>query len=233
MKVTVAIPVYNELPTIEELLSRVLASPLPFEKEVLVVDDGSNDGTREWLKSQRWPSALVRVVCHEKNRGKGAALRTAFAIATGDIVIIQDADLEYDPREYSTLLLPILENKADVVFGSRFLGGPHRVLFFWHYVGNRFLTLLCNAVSNLNLTDVETCYKAFRRPLLNGLKFESNRFGFEPEFAIKMAQRKARIYEIPVSYNGRNYAEGKKAGWRDGVEAIFIILRFALFKQRH
>jgi glycosyltransferase involved in cell wall biosynthesis len=171
----------------------------------------------------------VRVFYHDRNQGKGTALRTGFEVTTGDIVIIQDADLEYDPREYPVLLEPILDGRADIVYGSRFLGGPHRVLFFWHYLGNRFLTLLSNALTNLNLTDMETCYKVFKREVLNDIQLKSNRFGFEPEFTAKIAKKGFRIYETPISYSGRTYSEGKKIGWKDGVKAIFAIIWFRFF----
>jgi glycosyltransferase involved in cell wall biosynthesis len=225
MRLSVVIPVYNEVRTIEEVVARVRAIPL--EKEILIVDDGSTDGTRQRLEDIVRHDD-VKVLYHERNKGKGAALRTGFAAATGDVVIIQDADLEYDPRDYRTLLEPILDGRADVVYGSRFLGGPHRVLFFWHYVGNRVLTLMSNALSNLNLTDMETGYKVFRREILNDLPLRSNRFGFEPEFTVKVAKRMLRVYEVPISYSGRTYAEGKKITWRDGVVAIFTILRFRI-----
>jgi glycosyltransferase involved in cell wall biosynthesis len=227
MRLSVVIPVYNEVGTIEEIVSRVRAVPL--EKEILIVDDGSTDGTRQRLEDIVGRDD-VKVLYHERNKGKGAALRTGFAAATGDVVITQDADLEYDPRDYRALLEPILDGRADVVYGSRFLGGPHRVLFFWHYVGNRVLTLLSNALSNLNLTDMETGYKVFRREILSDLPLRSNRFGFEPEFTVKIAKRMLRVYEVPISYSGRTYAEGKKITWRDGVVAIFALLRFRLFE---
>ncbi len=226
MKVSVVVPVYNEVRTIEEIISCVHAVPL--EKEIIIVDDGSTDGTRPRLQEISREKD-VKVLYHDRNQGKGAALRTGFEAATGDVIIIQDADLEYDPREYPLLLEPILDGKADVVYGSRFLSGPHRVLFFWHYVGNRFLTLLSNALSNLNLSDMETCYKAFRREILSDITIKSNRFGFEPEFTMKVAKRGLRIYEVPISYHGRTYAEGKKIDWRDGVKAIFALVWFRFF----
>ena len=221
------IPVYNEVGTIKEIVSRVQAVDL--EKEIIIVDDGSTDGTRELLQEDTFSLENVRVLYHDHNQGKGAALRTGFESATGDIIIIQDADLEYDPREYPVLLEPILDGRADIVYGSRFLGGPHRVLFFWHYLGNKFLTLLSNALTNLNLTDMETCYKVFRREVLSGMQLKSNRFGFEPEFTAKIAKKDFRIYETPISYSGRTYAEGKKIGWKDGVKAIVAILWFRFF----
>jgi glycosyltransferase involved in cell wall biosynthesis len=226
MKLSVVIPVYNEADTVIEVIRRVRNTP--YDTEIIVVNDGSTDGTRDRL--ERLPDADdLRLLRHETNAGKGAALRTGFACVTGDIVIVQDADLEYDPRDFEKLLEPILDGRADVVFGSRFLGGPHRVLYFWHYLGNRFLTLLSNALTNVNLTDMETCYKAFRAPILNDLRIKSNRFGFEPEFTAKVAKRGLRIYEVPISYSGRDYAQGKKITWRDGVAALFTILRFRLF----
>jgi glycosyltransferase involved in cell wall biosynthesis len=208
-------------------VSRVQAVDL--EKEIIIVDDASTDGTRELLQEDTFSLENIRVLYHDHNQGKGAALRTGFESATGDIVIIQDADLEYDPREYPVLLEPILDGRADIVYGSRFLGGPHRVLFFWHYLGNKFLTLLSNAMTNLNLTDMETCYKVFRREVLSGIQLKSNRFGFEPEFTAKIAKKDFRIYETPISYSGRTYAEGKKIGWKDGVKAIVAILWFRFF----
>jgi len=227
VRLSVVIPVYNEVGTIKEIVSRVQAVDL--EKEIIIVDDGSTDGTRELLQEITLSHENVRVLYHDRNQGKGAALRTGFEGATGDIVIIQDADLEYDPREYPVLLEPILDGRADIVYGSRFLGGPHRVLFFWHYLGNKFLTLLSNALTNLNLTDMETCYKVFRREVLNDIQLKSNRFGFEPEFTAKIAKKGFRIYETSISYSGRTYAEGKKIGWKDGVKAIFAIIWFRFF----
>jgi glycosyltransferase involved in cell wall biosynthesis len=226
MNISVVIPVYNEVGTIEEIVSRVQAAPMA--KEIIIVDDGSTDGTQERLEKMG-RACNVKVLYHDRNQGKGAALRTGFKSVTGDLVIIQDADLEYDPKEYPKLLEPILDGRADVVYGSRFLGGPHRVLFFWHYLGNRFLTLLSNALTNLNLTDMETCYKAFRRQVLEHVTFKSDRFGFEPEFTAKIAKNGFRIYEVPISYSGRNYLEGKKITWRDGVAAILTILWFRFF----
>lgn len=228
MKLTVIIPVYNEKNTIEEIIHRVLNVEVGLDKEIIVVDDGSRDGTREILEKLNSPN--VKVYFHSKNQGKGAALQTGFSKAEGDIILIQDADLEYDPREYPKLLEPILDGRADAVYGSRFLGGPHRVLFFWHYVGNKFLTNFSNMVSNLNLTDMETCYKAFKKEILNKITLKSKRFGFEPEITIKLAKLKCRVYEIPISYSGRDYNEGKKIGWKDGMAAIFHIIRFKFFK---
>ena len=227
MRLSVVIPVYNEVETIKEIVSRVQAVDL--EKEIIIVDDGSTDGTREQLPEITLSQKNIKVFYHDRNQGKGAALRTGFEAATGDIVIIQDADLEYDPREYPVLLEPILDGRADIVYGSRFLGGPHRVLFFWHYLGNKFLTLLSNALTNLNLTDMETCYKVFKREVLSDIQLKSNRFGFEPEFTAKIAKKEVRIYETPISYSGRTYAEGKKIGWKDGVKAIVAIIWFRFF----
>jgi glycosyltransferase involved in cell wall biosynthesis len=227
MKVSIVIPVYNEAGTICEIIRRVQS--VPFEKEIIIVDDCSTDGTVQLLEKIGATEHNVSVFFHARNRGKGASLQTGFAHVNGDTIIIQDADLEYDPRDYPKLLEPILDGRADVVFGSRFLGGPHRVLFFWHYVGNQLLTLMSNALSNLNLTDMETCYKAFRREILHGITIKSNRFGFEPEFTMKVAKKKYRIYEVPISYSGRTYEEGKKISWRDGVSAIFTILRYRFF----
>jgi glycosyltransferase involved in cell wall biosynthesis len=227
MQISVVIPVYNEVSTIREIVARVQAVDL--DKEIIIVDDGSTDGTREQLKEIALSQENAKVLYHDHNQGKGAALRTGFESATGDIVIIQDADLEYDPREYPVLLEPILDGRADIVYGSRFLGGPHRVLFFWHYLGNKFLTLLSNALTNLNLTDMETCYKVFRREVLSDIQLKSNRFGFEPEFTAKIARKDFRIYETSISYSGRTYAEGKKIGWKDGIKAIVAIIWFRFF----
>jgi glycosyltransferase involved in cell wall biosynthesis len=226
MRLSVVIPVFNEVATIEEVVARVRKTP--HDKEIIIVDDASQDGTREKL-AELAKSPDIKVILQERNQGKGAALRTGFAAATGDVIVIQDADLEYSPSEYVGLLKPILDGNADVVFGSRFLGGPHRVLYFWHYAGNKFLTMLSNMFSNVNLTDMETCYKVFRREVLTGLNLKSNRFGFEPEFTSKVAKRRWRIYEVPISYQGRTYEEGKKIGWKDGVSALVTILRFNLF----
>jgi glycosyltransferase involved in cell wall biosynthesis len=225
------IPVFNEAATITEVIKAVLAQPLV--QEVIVVDDGSGDGSWDVLQSLARQDPRIRLLRHEKNGGKGAALRTGFAHATAPIVVVQDADLEYDPAEYSILVRPILADKADVVFGTRFAGsGAHRVLFYWHSVGNRLLTTLSNMCTNLNLTDIEVGYKAFRREVLQQIRIEENRFGFEPEITAKVSQLKVRIYEVPISYYGRTYAEGKKAGWRDGFSALRCILKYN-FKGRY
>jgi glycosyltransferase involved in cell wall biosynthesis len=226
MKLSVVIPVYNEKDTVLQVLDRVGKVELP--KEIIVVDDCSTDGTREILQTLT-PSIDLRIVLQPSNAGKGAALRAGFACVTGDIVVIQDADLEYDPAEYPNLIRPILANKADVVYGSRFLGGPHRVLLFWHSVGNHLLTILSNMLTDLNLTDMETCYKVFRADVLKKIAFRENRFGFEPEFTAKVAKARLRIYEIPISYSGRDYTEGKKIGWKDGVAALYFIFKYRFF----
>ena len=228
--VSVIIPAYNEIETAERILRRVREVRLNFQ--VIVVDDGSTDGTRDLLKKLEADGLIDVLVFHERNQGKGAALNTGFSRATGDVVVVQDADLEYDPHEIPLLLEPILEEKADAVYGSRFLGGPNRVLFFWHSMGNRFLTLLSNMFTDLNLTDMETCYKMVRRELLQSLPLSSARFGFEPEVTARLAQAGARIYELPISYHGRTYDEGKKIGWKDGVEAIWCIIKFNLLSGR-
>jgi glycosyltransferase involved in cell wall biosynthesis len=226
---SVVIPVYNEVATAEALLRRVRG--LPLRLEVIVVDDGSTDGTRDLLA--RLDGKLIdRLILHERNAGKGAALRTGFSQATGDVVVVQDADMEYDPLELPMLLRPILSGRADAVYGSRFLGGPHRVLFFWHSVGNRLLTLLSNMFTDLNLTDMETCYKMVRRELLQSLPLSADRFGVEPELTARLAQSGARIYELPISYDGRSYAEGKKIGWKDGVSALWSIWKYNMLAPR-
>ena len=225
MKLSIVIPIYNEEKTLLTILEKVRAQEM--EKEIILVDDGSTDGTREILAGLDYPE--VRVILHDKNRGKGAALRTGFDAASGDIIIIQDADLEYNPEEYRFLLKPILDGVADVVYGARFLGGPHRVLYFWHYCGNKLLTLITNVLFNINLNDMETCYKVFKKEALQGLTIVSNRFGFEPEITAKMVKGGQRIYEVPISYFGRTYAEGKKITWKDGVVALYTLIRFRLF----
>ncbi|MEE9291596.1 MAG: glycosyltransferase family 2 protein [Acidobacteriota bacterium] len=225
MKLSIVIPAYNEAATIEEILRRVRATP--FEKEIVVVDDASTDGTAELVLRNQAPDLLL--LRHPHNRGKGAALRTGFERVTGDIVLIQDADLEYDPSGYDRLLKPILNGQADVVFGSRFGGESHRVLYFWHYLGNRFLTTLSNMFTNLNLTDMETGFKVFRAGVLEKLELQSDRFGFEPEITAKVARMKCRVYEVAVSYHGRGYEAGKKITWRDGLAAIGCIIRYRFF----
>jgi glycosyltransferase involved in cell wall biosynthesis len=243
-KISVVIPVYNERNTVEEILRRVLDTNL--RKEVVVVDDGSTDGTRQILEAmaerqergvqfanaqdggETIPLAELHFLFQPKNQGKGAALRRGFAVAVGDIVLVQDADLEYDPRDYPKLLEPIIEGRADVVYGSRFLGGPQRVHYFWHYVANKFLTLLSDMLTNLKISDMETCYKVFRREVLAGIRLKSDRFGFEPEITAKVAKGKWRVYEVPIMYAGRTYEEGKKITWRDGVHALWCILRYSI-----
>lgn len=227
MQLSVIIPCYNEATTILDLVTRVAASPVPI-KEIIIVDDGSKDGTVEVLRGLKHD--LVRVIFHGHNQGKGAALRTGFAAAQGDICIVQDADLEYDPQEFPIVIQPILDGQADVVFGSRFQGGrPHRVVYYWHSVGNKFLTMISNMLTNINLTDMETCYKAFRREVIQSIQIRENRFGFEPEITAKVARKRLRIYEVGISYYGRTYAEGKKIGWKDGVRAIYCILKYNLW----
>jgi glycosyltransferase involved in cell wall biosynthesis len=226
MKLSVVIPVYNEKTTILEVLERVRCADLP--KEIIVVDDCSTDGTREILQAIL-PSADLKIILLPGNLGKGAALRSGFAAVSGDIVVIQDADLEYDPAEYVNLIQPILANKADVVFGSRFLGGPHRVHLFWHSVANWILTTLSNMLTDLNLTDMETCYKVFRAEILLKITLRENRFGFEPEFTAKVSKARCRIFEVPISYSGRDYSEGKKIGWKDGVAAVYFIFKYRFF----
>src|SRR5262245_8015011 len=225
-KLSVVIPVYNEERWLRELIRRVEEVPIP--KEIILVDDCSTDGTREILKAFEKEHC---VVYQPKNQGKGAALRTGFEHATGDVILVQDADLEYDPAEYPRLLQPIIENRADVVFGSRFIGESHRVLYFWHYVANKALTTLSNMFTNLNLTDMETCYKVFRREVLKGITLKSNRFGFEPEFTAKIAKHRPawRVYEVPITYSGRTYEEGKKIGLKDAFQAFFCIVRYWMF----
>ena len=228
MKLSVVIPVYNEAATISKIVDLVRSVDAGMEKEILLVDDCSRDGTREVLEKMGRDNADLKVLFHEVNRGKGAALRTGFAAATGDVVLIQDADLEYDPHEYPRLLQPIVDGHADVVYGSRFLGGgAHRVVFYWHYLGNRLLTTLSNMTTNLNLTDMEVCYKVFKREVIQGIPLKENRFGFEVEVTAKIARRKLKIYEVPISYYGRDYSEGKKIGWKDGFSALRCIVKYA------
>ena len=228
MLISVLMPVYNEASTVTEIVSRVrdvqLPGQLKIEKEIIIVDDASTDGS--WEVIQGIQGDEIRKFRHDKNMGKGAAIRTGLKEAKGDIIVIQDADLEYDPNDYPRLLKPILDGRADVVYGSRFLGGPHRVMYFWHYLGNRFLTLFSNFLNDLNLTDMETCYKTFRADALKGIHIRSNRFGFEPEITAKFARKRLRIYEVPISYYGRDYSEGKKIRWTDGIVALWCILKY-------
>jgi len=227
MKLSIVIPVYNESETICEVIKRVEAAN--GDKEIIIVDDGSTDGTRTLLEKYEEKEDF-KVIYQPKNKGKGAALRAGFEIAKGEVIIIQDADLEYNPKDYPVLLEPILDRRADIVYGSRFLGGPHRVLFFWHYLGNVCLTALSNMFTNINLSDMETGYKVFRRKILESITLKSNRFGFEPEFTSKVAQKKFVIYEVPISYSGRDYSAGKKINWKDGVAALWFIFRFRFFE---
>ncbi len=227
VKLSIVIPVYNEVHTVDRLLGMVTQVDTGLVTELVVVDDGSTDGTQAVLEQARSRYPNMVLLRHEKNQGKGAALRTGFAVATGDVVLVQDADLEYDPKEYPHLLHPILDGHADVVFGSRFLGGgAHRVVFYWHYVGNRLLTMLSNMMTNLNLTDMEVCYKVFRKEVLRDIRICENRFGFEVEITAKVARKKWRIYEVPIAYYGRDYAEGKKITWKDGFRALWCILKY-------
>ena len=229
MRLSIIIPCFNEKGFLPELISLVKGSPVK-EKEIILIDDGSNDGTTDLIKN-RLEQEVDSVVYHAKNMGKGAAIRSGLKYVTGDLVIIQDADLEYDPKEYPKLMAPILEEKADVVFGSRFLGeGPHRVHLFWHYVGNKFLTILSNMFTNLNLTDMETCYKLFRTDIIRQIDITQKRFGVEPEITAKVAKKKCRVYEVGISYYGRSYSEGKKINWKDGLKAIYVILRYGIFR---
>jgi len=227
-KLSIVMPVFNEVDTVETIVRKVMAVDCGLAKELIISDDGSTDGTRDVLErlSREYPADEVKVIYAQRNRGKGAALREGFARATGDIVIIQDADLEYDPGEYRVLLGPILDGKADVVYGSRFLGGPHRVLYFWHYLGNKFLTFFSNMLYNINMTDMETCYKVFRADALKKIAVRSNGFAVEPELTAKVCKLGCRIYEVPISYSGRSYEEGKKITWVDGFRTLWALLKF-------
>jgi glycosyltransferase involved in cell wall biosynthesis len=228
MRLSIVIPVFNERETLPAVLENVARVSL--DKEILIVDDGSTDGTREYLKDMvQHPGEGVRVLFHDRNRGKGAALRTGFREVAGDIVIIQDADLEYDPQDYPALLKPILDGRADVVYGSRFLGGPHRVLFFWHYLGNKILTLISNMLTNLNLSDMETCYKVFRSEVIKNLAFTSDGFAIEAEMTVKIARAGYRVYETPISYSGRDYSEGKKITWKDAFPTLWALVKHRFF----
>jgi len=227
MKLSVVIPVYNEAKTMDRIIEKVVSVKLNMESELVLVDDCSSDGTREMLRSLQEKHPDWKFVFHDKNQGKGAALRDGFKNATGDIILVQDADLEYDPGDYPALLKPILDGHADVVFGSRFAGGgTHRVVYFWHYLGNRFLTTLSNMMTDLNLTDMEVCYKVFKREVLKNIELRENRFGFEPEITAKVARGGWKVYEVPISYYGRNYSEGKKITWRDGFRALWCIIKY-------
>jgi glycosyltransferase involved in cell wall biosynthesis len=229
MLLSIVMPVYNEQDTLFEIVQRVLDAPVPLEREIVMVDDCSKDGTPALYPKlpERFPGATIRVFRHPVNKGKGAALRTGFKEARGDIVLVQDSDLEYDPKDYPKLLRPILDGKADVVYGSRFVGGDeHRVLYYWHYLGNKFLTMMSNMFTNLNLTDMETCYKVFKREVLANMNLRSDRFGIEPEMTAKVAKARWRVYEVGISYSGRSYEEGKKITWKDGVRAIYCIIRY-------
>jgi len=233
MKLSVVMPVYNERATLRSMVKSVLSQPFPFEIELLCIDDGSTDSSRAILTELQKEHPAIRALFQPHNMGKGAALRRGIQEATGEFVVIQDADLEYDPAEYPLLLEPLIDGKADVVYGSRFMGGrPHRVLYFWHSVGNWLLTLFSNALTDLNLTDMETCYKVFRREIIQSIRLEENRFGFEPEVTVKIARRRLRVYEVGISYSGRTYEEGKKIGWKDGVRAIWCLVKFSLKEPR-
>lgn len=223
-KLSILMPVFNEKDTINTIIARVMAVDVGMEKELVIVDDFSTDGTRDILKGISSPG--VRILFHERNQGKGAAIRTAIGAFTGDYAVIQDADLEYDPKEFPVLLAPVLDGRADVVYGSRFLGGPHRVLLYWHFVGNRMLTTFSNMLNNLNLTDMETCYKLFKADVIKGITLRCDRFGMEPEITAKVARKRCRIYEVPISYSGRGYDEGKKITWKDGFAALWFIVKF-------
>ena len=229
MKLSVVIPVYNEAATVEQLVKKVAEVDAGVDKEIILVDDCSTDGTRDILRSIKKDHPDWTVVFHDRNHGKGAALRTGFKEVSGDIVVVQDADLEYDPKDYRALLDPILDGHADVVYGSRFLGGgPHRVVFYWHYLGNKFLTALSNMMTDLNLTDMEVCYKMFKKEVLDTIEIKENRFGFEPEVTAKVAKKKWRVYEVPISYYGRDYSEGKKITWKDGFRAIWVLIKYRI-----
>lgn len=230
MKISIVMPCYNEARTIEAIVQKVLQVELPYDRELIIVDDCSRDKTRDYLQTLQ-ANPEIKVIYHHVNQGKGAALHTGFAHASGDIIIVQDADLEYEPNEYLKLLKPIVDGKADVVFGSRFVGGEsHRVLYFWHSMGNRFLTLLSNMFTDLNLTDMEVCYKVFKRNILDQIKLREKRFGFEPEFTAKIARLQCVVYEVGISYYGRTYEEGKKISWKDGVRAVYVILKYGLLR---